>query len=140
MIAPIAPMPARPPRRPPSVALLAVAILGLCACAPEDITPTEPMALDGTSLTIEALPQEPCDPSKPYAVRVRWAVSDWDTPKFDFHIGSSQGQLWARENRAEGEKDSDAFVTPGLWFLMIDRNGRMVVAATPAPALVCPPA
>lgn len=110
----------------------------LAACAPEDITPTVPMALDGTSLSIEALPQQPCDPTQPYAVRVRWSVTDWAEPRFDFHIGSSQGQLWARENRAEGEKDTDVWVHPGMWFVMLDRNSREIVAATPAPALVCP--
>lgn len=112
----------------------------LSGCTPDDIVPTEPMALDGATLHIDALPQQPCDPAQPYAVRVRWSVADWDEPKFDFHIGSSQGQLWARENRAAGEKDSEAWVRPGMWFVMLDRNSRMIVAATPAPSLVCPPA
>ena len=138
MLLPMATMLLRTRRLP--LALLVLAASALLGCAPEDVTPTEPMALDGTSLTLEALPQVPCDPAQPYAVRVRWAVTDWDTPKFDFHIGRSQGPLWARENRAEGEKDTDAFVTPGTWFVMVDRNSRMVVAATPAPPLVCPSA
>ncbi|MGL6289653.1 MAG: hypothetical protein ACRC2H_03085 [Silanimonas sp.] len=121
----------------PAVTFAALAS-SLTGCAPEDIVPTEPMALDGTSLIIEPLPQQACDPGQPYKVRVRWAVTDWDNPKFDFHVGSSQGQLWARENDAEGEKVSDPFVTPGMWFVMVDRNSRLVVAATPAPALICP--
>jgi hypothetical protein len=134
----MATMPPRVPRwRLPALVLFA---LGLAACSPDDITPTEPMALDGTKLSLEPLPQDACDPAQPYAVRVRWSVSDWDTPKFDFHLKSSKGQLWARENAAQGEKVSDPFVTPGLWFVMVDRNSRMIVAATPAPPLVCPAA
>ncbi len=122
----------------PSIFALVLATGALVACAPEDITPTAPMALDGVKLEVEALPQTPCDASQPYAARVRWTVSDWADPKFDFHLRSSQGQLWARANTAEGEKTTEMWVTPGLWFVMVDRNGRVVVAATPAPALVCP--
>ncbi len=102
--------------------------------------PTAPMALDGATLAIEALPQDPCDPTQPYAASVRWSVTDWDDAKFDILLESSTGQLWARENRAQGEKRTDAFVRPGLWFVMLDRNSRIVVAATPAPELVCPEA
>ena len=119
-------------------AVLAAGLLS--ACAPEDVTPVAPMALDGTTLTVEALPQSACDPAQPYAVRVRWRVTDWVEPKFDFHLRSSQGQLWARANDAEGEQTSDPFVTPGLYFVMVDRESRQVVAATPAPALDCPAA
>jgi hypothetical protein len=119
---------------------LALGVGLLAACTPAEVTPTEPMALDGTSFTVEPLPQQPCDPAQPYAVRVRWSVADWAEPKFDFHLRSNQGQLWARANEAEGESTSDPFVTPGLYFVMVDRLSRQVVAATPAPALVCPAA
>ena len=112
----------------------------LAACTPAEVTPTAPMALDGTTLTVEPLPQQPCDPALPYAVRVRWSVTDWADPKFDFHLRSNQGQLWVRANEAEGESTSDAFVTPGLYFVMVDRISRQIVAATPAPALECPAA
>lgn len=117
---------------------LSTLVLALAACAPEDVTPTEPFALDGTSLILEPIPQAVCDPAQPYAVRVRWSVSDWAEPKFDFHIGSSKGQLWARVNEAEGESTSDPWVRPGMWFVMLDRESRQLVAATPAPALECP--
>lgn len=123
-----------------AIPVLLLALVGPAACTPADVVPGEPMALDGSELLVEALPQQPCDPDEPYAIRVRWSVSDWDDPKFDFRFRSSQGQLWARENRAGGEMVSGAFVRPGLWLLMVDRNSGMVVAATPAPALACPDA
>ena len=112
----------------------------LVACAPPDITPTEPFALDGVSLVVEPLAQAECQADAPYAVRVRWNVIDWGDPKFDFHIGSTKGTLWSRVNTAAGEQTSDAFVRPGTWFVMLDREGRQLVAATPAPALACPEA
>ena len=112
----------------------------LAACAPEDLTPTEPFALDGATLTLEPIPQAECDAAQPYAVKVRWSVTDWAEPRFDFHIGSTKGQLWARVNEAEGESTTDPWVTPGMWFVMIDRESRQMVAATPAPALECPAA
>ena len=123
-----------------ALVMSAVAVLSLVACAPEDITPTEPFALEGTTLVLEPMPQAECDPTQPYAVKARWSVADWAEPKFDFHIGSTQGQLWARVNAAEGESTTDAWVTPGMWFVMLDRESRQMVAATPAPALVCPAA
>lgn len=118
--------------------LVVITLIATTACAPDELVPTEPMALDGTSLTVEALPQERCDPDDFYAVRVRWKVTDWGQPRFDFHLDSTKGKLWARENRTEGEKDSTAFVRPGMFFVLVDRNSRMMVAATPAPPLVCP--
>lgn len=117
--------------------LLAAAIV---ACTPEPVAPTEPMAMDGVSLVLEPLPQEPaCDPSKPYAVRVRWEARDWPAPKFDFHLERSDGSIWARHNEAEGEQVTEPWGRPGLFIVMVDRNTRLVVAAQPMPALVCPP-
>lgn len=120
------------------IAAIPALCLLLTACAPEDIVPVEPMAMEGVELAIEPIPQQPCDPAQSYAVNVRWTVVDWPDPKFDFHIGSSQGILWTRQNRASGEYSSDAFVTPGMWFVMVDRETRRVVAAQPAPPLQCP--
>lgn len=120
--------------------LCSVAVLLLSACTAEDVVPTAPMALDGASLMVEPLPQEACDPAQPYVARVRWSVSDWDDPRFDFHLGSSQGKLWTSSNAADGELDTGPWVQPGMWFVMVDRGSRLVVAATPAPPLNCPAA
>jgi len=110
----------------------------LAACTPQDITPTAPFALEGVRLTLEPIPQAECDPTQPYAVRAHWSVADWAEPKFDFHIGSTQGQLWARVNEAEGEHVSDPWVRPGMWFVMLDRESRQMIAATPAPSAASP--
>ena len=126
--------------RPCVAIFIVLALTLLVGCKPEPFVPTVPWALDGTTFTVDPLPQSPCDPSKPYAASVRWSVTDWDDAKFDILLESSTGPLWARENRAQGEKRTDAFVRPGLWFVMLDRNSRIVVAATPAPELVCPEA
>ncbi len=125
--------------RPAALAATAVALLG-SACTREPVAPTEPMAMDGVRLVLEALPQEPaCDPAQPYALRVRWEALDWPDPKFDFHLERSDGPLWARHNRAEGETVSDPWARPGLFILLVDRNTGLVAAAQPAPPLVCPP-
>lgn len=118
----------------------AVAVLLLAACSPEEVVPTEPMALDGVRFEIEALPQGDgrCDPAAPFPARVTWEVTDWVDPKFDFHLRSNMGQLFARHNTASGEHITDPYAEPGLWILLVDRNSRMVVAAQPVPALVCP--
>lgn len=121
--------------------LLAIAAaLLLTACAPGEIVPTEPVALDGVQFDIEALPQSAgaCDPAKPYPARVTWEVIDWADPKFDFLLRSTAGQLFARHNTAKGEHVTDAYAHDGLWILMVDRNTRMLVAAKPVPPLVCP--
>lgn len=127
-------MPARK-RYLPFIALL------LAGCAPEPVVPSAPMAVEGVRLTLEALPQSPvCDPTQPYVARVRWEVQDWPDPKFDFHIERSDGQLWARHNSASGEQDSGLWARAGMFFVMVDRNTRRVIAAQPVPPLICPPA
>ncbi len=120
--------------------VLPLAVLLLVACTPEEIIPTEPIALDGVTFSIEALPQsdEMCDPAKPFPARVRWDVTDWVDPKFDFHLTSNRGQLFTRHNTASGEHVTDPYAYKGLWILLVDRNSRIVVAAEPVPALVCP--
>jgi len=123
-------------RRPVALLLLAATA---AACTPEPVVPTEPIAMDGVTLELEALPQSPaCDSAQPYAVRVRWQARDWPDPKFDFHLERSNGSIWARHNEAEGEQVTEAWGRPGLFILMVDRNTRLVVAAQPMPALVCP--
>ena len=121
---------------------IAVAALLIAACTPEEIVPTEPMALDGVRFEVEALPQSEgdCDPAKPFPARVTWEVSDWTDPKFDFLLRSSKGQLFARHNTAKGQHVTDAYAHEGLWILLVDRNTRLLVAAKPVPALDCPPA
>ena len=121
--------------------VLAVFALLLAACTPEEIVPTEPMALDGVRFEVEALPQAEgeCDPAKPYPARVTWEVRDWVDPKFDFLLRSTTGQLFARHNTASGEHITDPYAHEGLWILLVDRNTRMLVAAQPVPALACPP-
>lgn len=121
------------------VLAVAALMLPLAGCTPGEYVPDAPFAMDGVTLSIEPVAQQPCDPAKPYAVRVRWSVTDWTDPKFDFHIRSSQGTLWAKHNLAAGEQVSDPFAVPGLWFVMLDRNTRQVVAAQPTPALGCAP-
>jgi hypothetical protein len=121
--------------------LIAAAVLVLAACAPEDIVPTGPMALDGVTFSVEALPavDGACDPSQPFRARVRWDVQDWGDPRFDLHLRSTQGQLTARYNAASGEHVTDGWAHEGLYILLVDRSSRMLVAAQPVPALVCPP-
>lgn len=120
----------------------AIAVLLLTACTPEEIVPTAPMALDGVRFEVDALPQSDtaCDPSKPFPARVTWAVTDWVDPKFDFHLRSTKGQMFARHNAASGEHVTDPYAHEGLWILLVDRNSRTLVAAKPVPALVCTPA
>ena len=130
-------------RRLPAVQFArAVLILGFCAalagCEPGPIAPIEPMALDGVTLKLEPEPQERCDPTQPFAVKVSWDVIDWDVPRFDFRLGSTEGQLWARHNTARGEQTSDAFGRPGMWFVMVDRESGLLVAVSQVPPLVCP--
>lgn len=96
------------------------------------------MALDGVTLTLEPEPQEHCDPNQPFAVKVQWDVIDWDVPRFDFRLGSTEGQLWARHNTARGEQVSALFGRPGLWFVMVDRESGLLVAASQVPPLQCP--
>jgi hypothetical protein len=123
----------------PSISFAAIAAaLALAACAPAEFVPEAPMALDGASLEITPVPQAECDPGKPFSVRVAWSVIDWPDPKFDFRLGSSKGQLWARVNQAKGEQTSDPWAVPGQWFVMLDRNSGVVVAASPVPPLECP--
>jgi hypothetical protein len=119
-----------------------IAVLMLAACTPEEVVPTEPMALDGVRFEIEPLPQgeDRCDPAQPFPARITWEVTDWIDPKFDFHLRSNKGQLFARHNTASGEHVTDPYAVAGLWVLLVDRNSRMVVAAQPVPALVCPTA
>lgn len=121
---------------------IAVAALLLAACTPEEIVPTEPMALDGVRFEVEALPQAEgaCDPAKPFPARVTWDVTDWTDPKFDFLLRSTKGQLFARHNTAKGEHITDPYAHEDLWILLVDRNTRLLVAAKPVPALVCPKA
>jgi len=129
--------------RTPALAAVAFAlVLVLTACAPDEVVPTEPMALDGVRFEVEALPQgeATCDPAQPFPARVTWEVRDWADPKFDLHLRSSKGQLIARHNTAKGEQRIDAYAHEGLWILLMDRNTRLLVAAKPVPALVCPPA
>jgi len=121
-----------------SLCLPAAALL-LAACSPAEFVPEAPMALDGVSLEIRPLPQEACDPARPFAVRVSWAVQDWPDPKFDFRLDSSRGQLWARANEASGQQVSDPWAVPGKWFVMVDRNTGVVMAAQAVPPLECPP-
>ena len=127
---------------PPAMRLttIAAAVLLLAACAPDEIVPTAPMALDGVSFEVEALPQAegPCDPAQPFPARVTWDVTDWTDPKFDFLLGSTNGQLVARDNTSKGELVTDPWAREGLWILFVDRNTRLLVAAEPVPALVCP--
>ena len=122
-------------------ATILAAALALAACTPEEVVPTTPMALDGVSFEVEALPQAEgdCDPAKPYPARVTWAVADWTDPKFDFLLRSSKGQLFARHNTSKGEHVTDAYAHDGLWILMVDRNTRTLVATKPVPPLLCPP-
>lgn len=124
----------------PRAALAVLASVILAACAPEDIVPSAPMALDGVSFSVEALPQadDRCDPTQPFPARVRWKATDWPDPKFDLRLRSSQGQLFARHNTAEGEQVTDAYAHEGLWILLVDRNSQALVAAQPVPALSCP--
>ena len=97
------------------------------------------MAMDGVTLELQPVPQSPtCDPAQPYAVRVRWQALDWPDPKFDFHVERSDGPLWGRQNRAEGETVTDPWARPGLYILLVDRNTRLLAAAQPTPPLVCP--
>lgn len=124
--------------RPSSMFLAAASAVLLSACAPAEFVPEAPMALDGASLEITPLPQAECDPGKPYSVRVAWSVVDWPDPKFDFRLDSSKGQLWARANEAKGQQVSDPWAVPGKWFVMVDRNSGVVVAASAVPALECP--
>jgi hypothetical protein len=114
--------------------------VGLAGCTSEPFVPTEPMALDGVTFTLEPEPQEHCDPNQPFAVKVQWDVIDWDVPRFDFRLGSSEGQLWARHNTARGEQTTELFGRPGLWFVMVDRESGLLVAANKVPPLVCPEA
>ncbi|GAB3732870.1 hypothetical protein GCM10028794_09980 [Silanimonas algicola] len=120
---------------------LAAIVLLLAGCAPAEIVPTEPMALDGVRFGIEALPQPDgaCDPAKPFPVRVTWEVTDWIDPKFDLFLRSSKGQLVARHNTSVGEHVTDPYAREGLWILLVDRNTGLLVATTPVPALSCPP-
>jgi len=115
-------------------------VAALTACAPEDITPSEPMALDGATLVLESVPQSAteCDPARPFTVRIRWNVKDWPDPKFDIRLRSSLGQMPARANTASGEVEF-SLAHEGLWILLVDRNSKVLVAAQPVPALVCPP-
>lgn len=139
VIAPMA-MPRTSPRsRPLTIAAVVAAASVLAACAPEDITPTEPMALDGATLVLESVPQSAteCDPAKPFTVRIRWDVKDWPDPKFDIRLRSTMGQLPARANTASGEVEF-SLAHEGLWILLVDRNSQMMVAARPVPALTCP--
>lgn len=116
-----------------------LAALLLVGCTPEEIVPTEPMALDGVRFDIEALPQSAteCDPSQPFRTRITWDVTDWIDPKFDLLLRSTKGQLMARHNTAKGEFLGDPYAHEGLWVLLVDRNSGMQVAAKPVPALVC---
>ncbi len=129
--------PATPAMRIPAIV---AAVLLLVACTPEEIVPTEPMALDGVRFEVEALPQAEgaCDPAQPFPARVTWDVTDWTDPKFDFLLRSTNGQLFARHNTAKGEHVTDPYGREGLWILLVDRNTRLLVAAKPVPALVCP--
>lgn len=119
---------------------IATAALLLAACTPEEIVPSEPMALDGVRFEVEALPQAEgvCDPAQTYPARVTWDVADWSDPKFDFLLRSTKGQLFARHNAAKGEQVTDPWAHEGLWILLVDRNTQLLVATKPVPALVCP--
>ena len=120
------------------VALCLCVVTLLAGCAPASVAPTEPMALDGVTLSLESVPQDTCDSNQPFAVKVSWEAIDWDVPKFDFRLGSTEGQLWARHNTARGEQTSDAFGRPGMWFVMVDRESGLLVAVSQVPPLVCP--
>ncbi len=113
--------------------------LALVACAaPADEVPTAVIAEPGVRFKVAPIAQAPCDPQAPFAVSVTWEVADMDDPKFDIRLASTQGQIFARENTARGEKATGAWAQLGQWFLLMDRGTQRVLATAQVPPLVCP--
>jgi hypothetical protein len=120
-------------------AMAVVLTLMLAACAaPVDEVPTATMAEPGVRFTLTPVPQASCDPASPFVVTVAWEVADMDDPKFDIRLDSTQGQIFARENRAKGESESGDWAREGQWFVLLDRGTQRVLATAQVPPLVCP--
>lgn len=118
--------------------VLALPLFLMACTAPSDEVPTAVVAEPGVSFSAVPVVPSPCDTSAPFPVRVSWEMVDVDDPKFDIRLHSSQGQLWARENMAKGQRDTDAWGRAGMWFVLLDRNTQRVLATTQVPPLVCP--
>ncbi len=112
-------------------------LLLLCACTPEVFVPNQSFEQEGVEFEVSPDREAACGPDQFFQAKLRWNVRDFDDAKLDIKVGSSDGKLFARVNKAQGEELTERWVTTETWFVLVDRSSGQVLAAAQSEAPVC---
>jgi len=126
--------------RPSTIAIvIASASVALTACShPPPAMPTHAFTSEGVTLKLDPPAAPDCKPTTHYSAELTWTVGSKDTPKTDVRIGSPTGALFARSNDNKARAETGDWVTPGMWFLQLDRQNGQLLGALQAGPKPCP--
>ena len=118
--------------------LIACLVLALAAChhGPPPM-PTQAFTAEGVTMQLDPPAAPDCKPGTTYRATLTWTVKS-DLPKTDVHIGSPTGPLFARSNDQKAHEETGDWVKPGMWFVLLDREGDTVLGAIQAGPKPCP--
>ena len=100
--------------------------------------PTHAFAQQGVSMKLDPPAAPDCKPTSTYTASLTWSVEGRGATKTEVRIHKPDGQSFARSNDRTGRAETGKWVTPGLWFLLIDRKSGDVLAALQAGPTPCP--
>lgn len=118
---------------------IASASIALTACNHQPPPmPTHAFTNEGVTLKLDPPAAPDCKPTTHYRAELTWSVSASDTPKTDVRIVSPTGTLFARSNDNKAHAETGDWVTPGMWFLLLDRQSGQLLGAVQAGPKPCP--
>jgi hypothetical protein len=122
-----------------SAIAVVTATLVLAACNHQPpAMPTHAFTTEGVTLRLDPPAAPDCKASTTYRAELTWSVSSSDTPKTDVRIDSPTGKLFARSNDNKAHAETGNWVRPGMWFLLLDRQGGQLLGAVQAGPKSCP--
>ncbi len=123
-----------------AIALMALSpmVMSLSACNRTAEMPTRAFTAPGVTMKLTPAQAPDCKPGTTYAAVLEWSVPASDTPKTDVRIDSPTGQIFGRSNDIKASKQTDKWVKPGTWFLLLDRRSGELLGALQAGPKACP--
>ncbi|MDQ3617368.1 MAG: hypothetical protein M3374_01345 [Pseudomonadota bacterium] len=119
---------------PAAISIAVLVTLSACTAKPE-IPEQLPFATAGASLTVTQVGTN-CSANGVYSADVAWQVADTLALKIEIQVGR-EGKVFARSNERIGSEATGEWVSPGSLFLLLDRDSKQLLAATPAGAGNC---